>query len=210
MKNQTIFYVSRHGQTEFNLKGIIGGTLEPNPLSPKGEEQAKLLSKNLKHVSFDKIYSSKLLRAIKTAEIIASSQNLPVETDELLNERNWGSLQGVSFNEAKKIYPKAFIAESKIEGKNALTFKYVKDIESLHDTVNRFQLFLNKTVKTNRGKTILLVCHFDLMIGYLFSIGYGTYQNLMNATFDHTGFYKLIYDEDKFIVEKIIGLKIKK
>ena len=206
MTKQTTFYIVRHGQTDFNLKGIIAGILEPNLLSQKGEEQASVLGKKLTHISFDKIYSSKLSRAKKTAEIIASMKNLPVETDELLNERNWGSLQGISFDEAQKKYPEVFIEESKIEGKKALIFKYVNDMESLEDAVRRFKQFLNKAVKLNNGKTILVVCHFDIMIGFLFSIGYGTYQDLMNASFDNTGYYKLIYNGKTFQIKKIEGL----
>jgi len=209
MKNRTIFYVVRHGQTEFNLKGIIGGILEPNPLSTKGEEQAAILAKRLAHISFDKIYSSNLSRAKKTAEILASSNNLLVESDELLNERNWGSLQGKSFEEAQKIYPKVFRDEAQIEGKNAMNFKYVPNMESLTDTTSRFKKFLNKTITTQKGKTILVVCHFDIMIGYLFSIGYGSYQNLMNASFDHTGYYKLSHQGNNFKVEEVVGLNFK-
>ncbi len=209
MIQQTTFYVARHGQTEFNLKGIIGGILEPNELSPKGEEQAGILGEKLQHIPFDKIYSSKLSRAKKTAEIIATKRNLLVEYDKMLNERNWGSLQGISFSDAQKKYPEAFIVESKIEGKEALKFKYVSDMESLEDTVKRFRSFLNKVIKRNAGKTILIVCHFDIMIGFLFSLGYGTYQDLMNASFDHTGYYELLHDGGSFMIKDVVGLKLK-
>lgn len=210
MNKKTSIYVARHGQTEFNLKGVIGGILEPNPLSPKGEEQAKILSEKLKNIHFDKIYSSALSRAQKTAEIIAKSQGVPVIHDQLLNERNWGSLQGISFDEAQKKHPEAFLKESKIEGTEALKFRYVPDMESLEETIRRYTKFLAKIIQENNGKTVLIVCHFDIMIGYLFSIGYGTYQKLMNASFDHTGYYKLIHDGEKFTVDEIIGLTVKK
>lgn len=206
MKKLTTIFVVRHGQTEFNIKKIIGGTLEPNPLSAIGKDQAVKLSKKLKNIKFDMIYSSDLSRAKETAKIIASMKNLPVSVSKLLRERDWGSLQGRTFEEAKKEHKAAFLKESKVEGEEALNFKYVKDMESLKDTINRFKEFLVMIVNEQKGKTILMVCHFDIMIGYLVDLGYGTYQELMNASFDHTGHYKLTSDGKTFQVEEIVGL----
>jgi len=206
VKTLITIYVVRHGQTEFNVKKIIGGTLEPNPLSKIGKKQAYKLGKKFKDVKIDFIYSSDLSRARETAEIIASFKNMPVSIDKLLRERRWGKLQGKIFDEAQKIYKKAFIKEAKIEGEDALNFKYVPDMESLKNTVNRFKRFLKKMVVKHPGKITLVVCHFDIMIGFLVSIGFGSYQELMNSKFDHAGYYKLTYQKGNFSVEEIIGL----
>ena len=204
--NGTTFYVVRHGQTEFNVKNIIGGTLEPNPLSKIGRQQAVKLALKLLKIKIDLIYSSDLTRAIETAEIIADSKKLHVKTDPLLRERFWGSLQGKTFDEAKAEYEESFRKEAIIEGLEAMNFKYVPDMESLFSTVNRFNSFLKKSTADNPGKTILIVCHFDIMIGFLVSIGYGTYQKLMNSTFNHTGYYKLYVEDSKFSIKEIKGL----
>lgn len=207
MKNYTTIYVVRHGQAQINLARKIGGTLEPNPLTPKGEEQAQMLANEFKNIHLDKIYSSNLTRAKSTARIIAEGRGIEVVPDELLNERYWGVLQGLTFDEAHEKYPKSFETEAKIHGEEAMTFKYVDDMESLRDTVARFKKFLKKVLEIDRGKTILIVCHFDIMMGYLVYLGFGDYQKLMNAQLDHTGYYKLIGDEEAFKVEKIVGLK---
>lgn len=209
MSKQTTIYIVRHGQAEFNLHHIIGGILDPNPLTEKGEEQAMKLGEKFKDVKIDKIYSSDLFRAQKTAEIIASIKNLPVKTNSLLRERSWGILQGKTFDEAKKEYPEAFLKESKIEGEEALDFKYVKDMESLRHAVLRLKRFLEIIDKNQTGRTVLAVTHFDIMIGYLVYLRLGTYQDLMNADLDHAGYYKLVRNEKIFIVEKIVGLRIK-
>ncbi len=207
MITQTTFYIARHGQAEFNLKGIIGGTLEPNLLTVKGEDQAKLLAEKYQNIKFDKIYSSDLVRAKKTAEIIASAKNLPVQINELLRERNWGTLQGKTFTDAQSEYAKAFEEERMVEGEKALDFRYIEDMESLRSAVLRFDKFIKNTVKTELGKTLLIVSHFDIMIGYLVFLKYGIYQDLMNATFDHTGYYTLIYNGNKISVGTVIGLQ---
>lgn len=208
MNTQTTIYVVRHGQAEFNVKGVIGGTLEPNFLTAKGEDQAVILAQKFKDVQLDMIYSSDLARARRTAEIFASTKNILVKTSELLRERSWGSLQGKTFKEAKKKHPEAFQRESTIEGKEAFDFRYTDDMESLKDTVARFKRFLKKITKTHQGKTILVVCHFDIMIGYLVYAKFGTYQDLMNANFDHTGYYTLICSNGDIKVGKVIGLNI--
>jgi len=209
MNKQTTIYVVRHGQAEFNSRHIIGGTLEPNPLTAKGEEQSRKLGEKFQNIKIDKIYSSDLLRAQETAEIIASMKHLPVETNSLLRERSWGTLQGKTFNEAKKEYPEAFLKESKIVGEEALDFKYAGSMESLRHAALRLKRFLETTDEKQKGKTVFVVTHFDIMIGYLVCLRFGTYQGLMNADLDYAGYYKLVRNEKIFIVEKIVGLRIK-
>ena len=59
----------RHGQTDCNINGIIQGHLDA-PLNQTGIEQAEKTAEELKNTSIDIIYSSPLIRAKKTAEII--------------------------------------------------------------------------------------------------------------------------------------------
>lgn len=206
MKKLITIFVVRHGQTEFNIKKIIGGTLEPNPLSTTGKAQAIKLGKRFNDIKLDIVYSSDLSRAQETAKIIADMKNLPVNVSKLLRERDWGSLQGKTFEEAQKEHRVAFLKESKVEGEEALNFKYVEDMESLKDTIARFKRFLETIVNKQHGKTIVIVSHFDIMIGYLVGLGLGSYQELMNASFDHTGYYKLISDGKTFRVKEVVGL----
>lgn len=208
MKKQTTIYVVRHGQAEFNVERRIGGTFELNPLTPEGRKQAEELDKKLENIKIDKIYSSDLSRARETAEIIALKRGLSVEINKLLRERSWGSLQGKTFEEAKRMYPEAFEKETKIKGQEAFKFKYVKDMESLEEAVSRFKRFLKLVSAEQEGKTILVVSHFDIIVGYLFYLGYGSYQELMNATFSHAGYYILISSRENIKIGKIAGLNI--
>ena len=58
-------YIIRHGETYGNLNG--DGFSETD-LTPKGEEQARLLGERFKDKKLDKIYTSPLIRAVKTAK----------------------------------------------------------------------------------------------------------------------------------------------
>ena len=64
-------YIIRHGETYGNLNG--DGFSETD-LTPKGEEQARLLGERFKDKKLDKIYTSPLIRAVKTAKEIKTSK----------------------------------------------------------------------------------------------------------------------------------------
>lgn len=209
-KQSLTIYIVRHGQAEFNVKRMIGGTYEPNTLTVEGEKQAHTLANLFAEIKIDKIYSSDLSRAKKTAEILTAKHNLPVTTSELLRERYWGRLQGKTFEEARIGNEKMYEIEKNITGIDALKFKYVEDMESLDDAIMRIKQFIEDLIKAEKNKTVLLVSHFDLMIGYLVSLGYGTYQELMKAEFDHTGYYRLSSDGKNITIDEVIGLHVKK
>ncbi len=73
-------YLIRHGESEANIKkDILSGRSEEVKLTPKGRRQASRLGKKLKRhkTTFDDVYSSTLLRAYQTAEIVTSEINFP-------------------------------------------------------------------------------------------------------------------------------------
>ncbi|HCZ37344.1 MAG TPA: histidine phosphatase family protein, partial [Cytophagales bacterium] len=55
-------YLIRHGQTDFNLKGIVQGSGVDSSLNAKGMAQAQAFFEMYKHIKFDKIYTSTLKR----------------------------------------------------------------------------------------------------------------------------------------------------
>jgi probable phosphoglycerate mutase len=61
--------ITRHGRTEGNIKRILADVHDP--LAPEGIKQAEAVSERLKDEKIDVIFSSPLIRAKKTAQIIA-------------------------------------------------------------------------------------------------------------------------------------------
>lgn len=86
MRKQVIYFV-RHGETELNARGIRQGP--DGPLSPKGIEQVKEVSKRFpkKRGRPKVIISSPFQRTKETAAIIAKELNMKVEYCDLLVER---------------------------------------------------------------------------------------------------------------------------
>jgi broad specificity phosphatase PhoE len=87
------FYFLRHGQTDWNVNNLIMGH-QDIPLNQTGIEQAHNMSNILRTLEFDVIWSSPLLRARQTAEIINQSLKYPIYVNENLKERGWGEGEG--------------------------------------------------------------------------------------------------------------------
>jgi len=78
-------YFIRHGQSESNATpGIVAGINFDAPFTKLGHRQAKLLGERFKNdnISFDKIYSSTLIRAIQTTENIFMDMDTSNDTFE--------------------------------------------------------------------------------------------------------------------------------
>ena len=85
-KNLTsTIYLVRHGETEWNTEGRLQGQKD-SFLTAKGEKQAAQTAEKLKGVKFDAIFSSDLLRAKRTAEIIKLERQLEINTTKALRE----------------------------------------------------------------------------------------------------------------------------
>ena len=87
-----MIYIIRHGQTELNNKQVLQGRSN-YPLNEKGIEQARMAAERLRLVNFSNVFSSPLIRAVQTAEIIAPG--VPVTIDERLIEMDYGPYEGM-------------------------------------------------------------------------------------------------------------------
>lgn len=96
----------RHGQSTWNAEGRIQGWADP-PLDEVGREQARKLARRLvsEGHGVTAIYSSPLARARQTAEEIARTLKLILQTDDRLKENNVGQLTGLSGPEIERQFP---------------------------------------------------------------------------------------------------------
>lgn len=89
----------RHGQSLWNAANRFTGWTDID-LSPEGEEEAAEAGMKLAGNLIDRVHTSDLIRAQRTAEIILklneASGDVPTRYDERLNERHYGSLQGLN------------------------------------------------------------------------------------------------------------------
>jgi broad specificity phosphatase PhoE len=86
-------YLVRHGQTDFNLKGIVQGSGIDSSLNERGKAQAVAFYSCYKSVPFDKVYTSTLKRTKETVQAFIDA-GIPQESMSGLNEISWGSKEG--------------------------------------------------------------------------------------------------------------------
>lgn len=96
----------RHGQSQWNLENRFTGWVDI-PLSVKGEEEAKAAGRKLSGFHFDIAYTSVLVRATRTLDLMMREMGqtrLPIVYDAALNERMYGQLQGMNKDETRQKY----------------------------------------------------------------------------------------------------------
>lgn len=95
----TTFFLTRHGETEWNKVHRIQGGGSDVPLSAEGHRQALALAFRLGSVDIEAIYSSPLTRSLETARVIAWPHGLEVRIDPRFREISAGKLEGVTNSE---------------------------------------------------------------------------------------------------------------
>lgn len=160
-------YFMRHGQTDWNRELRIQGTTDI-PLNKNGIEVAEITAKNVFEagIRFDLIYSSPLVRAKKTAQIMNEYQKVSIVTDSRIAEFDFGQAEGVTYDVLKTepkfsmlknwfLDPEHYVAELGAESYNSF-FKRLND-------------FLENEIKPleNKLNSVLIVCHGGVVRGLL-------------------------------------------
>ena len=153
----TTLFIIRHGETEWNQKGIHQGHMD-SPLTRDGENQAKLLGVRLagEGMRFDAIYTSDLGRAVQSANIICreTGQEHMIIREARLRERALGRLEGLTYSEIAEQFPGDYNrhtsgdADYRPEGG-----------ESWRDILERTGNILNELAQCNDDGKILCVTH---------------------------------------------------
>lgn len=91
--NRKKIYLVRHGQTDFNLQGVVQGSGIDAPINETGKAQAAAFFESYKSVPFDQVYHTVLIR---TKQSIQHFIDLGIPTRALpeLNEISWGDYEG--------------------------------------------------------------------------------------------------------------------
>lgn len=90
-----MLYIIRHGQTEGNAARQLQGRRDI-PLNEAGIQQAREAGERLaeKGTRFSRVYTSPLVRAVQTADIVAAE--VPQTIDDRLIEMEYGPYEGMS------------------------------------------------------------------------------------------------------------------
>ena len=158
-------YFTRHGQSEANVLRIMSDRDLPHGLTELGRRQAADLAERLQPVGVRLIYHSTILRAVQTAQILASALKVDMQPAAALREFDCGVLEGRSDDQCWEMHHELWadwmdrgLWERRIEGG-----------ENFFDIRDRFMPWLEAMLARERplGGSLVLVGHAALFISML-------------------------------------------
>src|SRR5260221_6354538 len=148
-------FVVRHGESEGNFAGTLQGARSDTHLSARGVEQARLLARRLSGEALDAAFTSPMIRARETTEILlAGRDGVPVAVDADLLEFDWGTWSGQPLDAALE----AEVAGVRSRWKAGETSLAPPGGESPEDAATRAQRFFGRLRREAPGSS-LVVAH---------------------------------------------------
>ena len=147
----------RHGETDWNVERRIQGHTDI-PLNKTGRAQALAMAFNAAHQRFHAIYSSDLLRAVETAQVLAQREDQAVKPYPQLRERHYGVFQGITAAEGAELYPQAYAHYVARD----LDFNFETG-ESLRGLADRVGEGVDWLLQHHSGQTLAVVSHSGVL-----------------------------------------------
>nr|XP_055193936.1 6-phosphofructo-2-kinase/fructose-2,6-bisphosphatase 1 isoform X2 [Nyctereutes procyonoides] len=143
-------YLCRHGESELNLRGRIGGD---SGLSARGKQYAYALANFIQSQGINslKVWTSHMKRTIQTAEALG----VPYEQWKALNEIDAGVCEEMTYEEIQEHYPEEFA----LRDQDKYRYRYPKG-ESYEDLVQRLEPVI---MELERQENVLVICHQAVM-----------------------------------------------
>lgn len=152
--NATYICIARHGETDWNKRGVLQGWLDV-PINTLGRDQAHALAASLANAGFDAVWSSPLARSRETAEIVSAALGLPAPAcHDGLKEKHFGAVQGIPKNELAELNPA--LLEQILRRNPAAEFAGGETLDEFADRV--LEAFAD-IGERHRGGRILVVTH---------------------------------------------------
>ena len=181
----TILYLVRHGETEYNRRRIVQGRGVDAELNETGHQQAEALAARFADVPLDAIYASSLRRAQQTAAAVhRHHENVPVAYLADLDEMAWGRYEGMGASDELT----AAFAQFHDQWASGQFEDRVPGGESILDVETRARRALDYIVTRHPGQQVLAVTHGRLLRVLLASAlaGYGL-QRMQELSHSNTG-----------------------
>ncbi len=166
-------YIMRHGETYWNREGKIQGASDIE-LTDYGIELAQITAEGFYQdgIRFDRIYSSPLIRALKTAQIVADKTLVPggeLILDNRLREMSFGKYEGLLLKEYRQFdeniancfdAPERYVADETGES-------YEQVFRRIDDFTDRELLPLENIPEI---QNVLVICHGTVIRAFLHRI----------------------------------------
>jgi broad specificity phosphatase PhoE len=148
----TVTVLLRHGQTPMSVQKRYAGRSDA-PLTDVGVQQAAAAAKRLASAGLGVIVTSPLLRAVQTAQEVATVTGAAVATDDGFRETDFGAWEGLTFAEVRERWPAeltAWLADPEVAPPAG---------ESFTDVSTRVTAALHRVLADRAGQRVLIVSH---------------------------------------------------
>ena len=154
-------YLIRHGESLWNAQDRIQGHGD-SPLSAIGTSQATRLGRHLAGAPIGAIYTSRLLRARQTAEIVGDTMRAPVIVRPDLHEIGLGAWEGKTPDEVNAHFDNGFEA-----WRSRPTSVHIPDAEPIASFRQRAVAAIESVIRETRVESAAIITHGGVIISYL-------------------------------------------
>jgi broad specificity phosphatase PhoE len=147
-------YLVRHGETDPNKNHIIQGSGIDAPLNETGQRQAKDFYFAYRHISFDKVYTSHLIRTHQSVRWF-TEKGIPHDSLTDLREISWGEKDGTRIDPAEQRIYQAMLKDWQA----GLLDRSFSGGESPYQVVARMKTAMQTIMEREEEKTILMCIH---------------------------------------------------
>ena len=195
--NTKKIYLTRHGQTDFNLQGIVQGSGVDSDLNATGRAQAQAFYARYKDTHFDKLYVSALKRTHQSVQQFIDG-GLSYEALPELNEISWGIREGVPVDKEGHAHYWDMVKRWR-EGEVHLR---IEGGESPEDVAERLKRGMDHIMSKTEEEQILICMHgrsmrvlLTVLLNYpLSSMDLFQHHNL--------GLYELTFTGNQYVVDR--------
>ncbi len=149
----TRVYIVRHCEAEGNINRTFQGHTDAG-ITEKGRLQLEKLEERFSTIHLDAVYTSDLVRAVRTAEAVLGNRDLPFIVTPELREINGGEWEGKGWAELPGLYPEACEAWTKLPHLAELPGG-----ESMQELEARVWEALLQIARQNRDRDVAAVSH---------------------------------------------------
>jgi phosphoserine phosphatase len=192
--NMTI-YILRHGETDFNVRGIVQGRGVDTSLNERGQNQALAFFERYQSLPFEAVLTSTLQRTHQTVQKFIDL-GLPWEQHADIDEMSWGTHEGQESNPTLREEYNEMLRQWS-EG----NYDYsIGGGESLNELAERSRRFVEH-LKT-RDESLILVCsHGRAMRSLMAALKNVQLREMEQYHHSNTGLYLVNFDGQKFEIE---------
>lgn len=196
-------FLTRHGHTTSNRDMIMDGHFNA-PLTDDGVEHIKLVAKKFKSRTIHKIYSSDLIRAVHTAELLKPSAELEIEKLEILRERFYDTYEGKTVEEFLAAVSLKYPNYTDLSDEQNWFLKLTERMENYDDVFKRYDKTLRELGSKHLGENIIVIGHGTAIRSFLIKALNYDYKAFLPGSFGNGKSAVIEFDGQDF---KLISIE---